>query len=129
MVNHFWLVKVEKMFPGDLDKLASLSVIEEGPVKMVRMAHLSIVGSHTVNGVAELHTQLIKTSLFKDFTLMRPNKFQNKTNGVTPRRWIKCCNPWLSAIYDKYLEKPNQWLLDGKLLEALLPKRKDKAFL
>lgn len=75
LLNHFWLQKVDKHFPGDLDKRAALSIIEEGPVKMVRMAHLSIVGSHTVNGVAQLHTQLIKTTLFHDFHQMKPKKF------------------------------------------------------
>jgi starch phosphorylase len=67
---------------------------------MVKMANLCIVGSHTVNGVAELHTGLIKTKLFKDFYEMNPKKFQNKTNGVTPRRWILCANPRLAEIYN-----------------------------
>lgn len=76
------------------------------------MANLCIISSHVVNGVAEIHTNLIKESIFKDFYEMNPNKFQNKTNGITPRRWIKCANPWLSDIYDKYLGEESNWVIN-----------------
>jgi len=97
------------MFPGNTEILGRMSIIDEGPPKRVRMANLSIVGTHTVNGVAFVHSQLIKEVLFKDFFLMVPKKFKNITNGVTPRRWIVAANPWLTALYDKHLvdEKDN----------------------
>lgn len=75
-----------------------MSLIEEGYDKKVRMAFLSIVCSHTVNGVAALHSELLKKTIFKDFDEMFPGKLQNKTNGVTPRRWLHCCNPGLSNL-------------------------------
>lgn len=90
------------------------------------MAHLSIVGSHAVNGVAMLHTHLIRTTLFKDFVAMKAEKFQNKTNGVTPRRWIRCCNPGLAELYDRLMPtSSSQWLLHPQVLQTLLPLRED----
>jgi len=90
------LVKIE--FPGDNGKLSRMSIIEEGPVKMVRMTSLAIVGSHTVNGVAALHTEILKDKVFNDFYELWPEKFQNKTNGITPRRWLKKSNKELSEL-------------------------------
>lgn len=75
-----------------------MSIIEEGNTKMVRMAILATVGSHAINGVAEIHSGLVKTSLFPEFVELAPGKFQNKTNGVTPRRWILEANPGLSEV-------------------------------
>ena len=75
-------------YPGNERKIRDLSIIEEGPVKMVRMAHLAIIGSHSVNGVAELHSQLLKERIFPDFHQFFPGKFNSKTNGITPRRWL-----------------------------------------
>lgn len=98
MINYVWLQKVNKKFPGNIDKLRELSIIEESSPKRVKMAHLCIVGSHAVNGVAQIHSDLIKTTLFKDFYEYFPNKFQNKTNGVTPRRWLVLCNPILADL-------------------------------
>ena len=85
-------------FPGDDARVRRMSIIEEGSEKKVRMAHLAVVGSHAVNGVAALHTDLLKRDVLRDFAEMTPAKFSNKTNGVTPRRWLHQCNPRLSAI-------------------------------
>lgn len=92
---------VSKQWPGDIGKLAELSIIQEGAPKMIRMAYLSVFGSHTTNGVAALHTDLLKRYLFKSFYELFPERFQNKTNGITPRRWLKACNEGLSALIDR----------------------------
>lgn len=96
LINFFWLQKISKKIENDDAKLKSLSIVEESNPKRIRMAHLCIVGSHKVNGVAALHSELLKTTLFKDFYELNPNKFVNVTNGVTTRRWIACCNPLLA---------------------------------
>jgi starch phosphorylase len=93
--------EVAKRWPGDIGKLAELSIIEEGAPKMIRMAYLSVIGSHTTNGVAALHTDLLKRYLFKSFYELFPGRFQNKTNGITPRRWLKACNEGLSSLIDR----------------------------
>ncbi|PFH57645.1 hypothetical protein XA68_14755 [Ophiocordyceps unilateralis] len=98
-INLFFLQRVEKAFPKDPDMLTRMSIIEESQPKMVRMAHLAIVGSHKVNGVAELHSDLIKTTIFRDFVKLEgPDKFTNVTNGITPRRWLYQANPRLSEL-------------------------------
>jgi starch phosphorylase len=98
-INLFFLQSVERRFPQDLDMLARVSVIEEGQPKLVRMAYLAIIGSHKVNGVAELHSDLIKTTIFKDFVkIYGPDKFTNVTNGITPRRWLNQANPRLAEL-------------------------------
>ncbi|CCC14398.1 hypothetical protein SMACR_09126 [Sordaria macrospora] len=98
-INLFFLQTVERKFPKNRDMLARVSIIEESQPKMVRMAHLAIVGSHKVNGVAELHSDLIKTTIFKDFVeVFGPDKFTNVTNGITPRRWLHQANPRLSEL-------------------------------
>lgn len=89
---------VEAHWPGDNEKKRELSIIEEGAVQMVRMAYLSVVGSHSTNGVAALHTELLKSNLFPAFNELYPNRFNNKTNGITPRRWLKQCNPELAEL-------------------------------
>lgn len=97
-INKHFLDAVEATWPGDVEKKRRLSLIEEGGNRMVRMAHLSVVGSHSVNGVAALHTQLLKSDLFPEFDELYPGKFNNKTNGITPRRWLLACNPRLSEL-------------------------------
>ncbi len=92
---------VSKQWPGDVGKLAEMSIIEEGAPKMIRMAYLSVVGCHTTNGVAALHTDLLKRNLFRNFYELFPGRFQNKTNGITPRRWLKACNEGLSSLIDR----------------------------
>ena len=97
-INDSFLASVKKQFPDDTDLLRRISFIEENDHKQIRMPYLSIVGSHTINGVAELHTELLKTTVFKDFYKLFPERFQNKTNGITPRLWLRNVNPELSKI-------------------------------
>jgi glycogen phosphorylase len=97
-INKHFLDTVEAKWPGDLKMKQTLSLIEEGSNQKIRMAHLSVVGSHSVNGVAALHTALLKKNLFPEFDELYPGKFNNKTNGITPRRWLLACNPGLSKL-------------------------------
>ncbi|GME77667.1 unnamed protein product [Ambrosiozyma monospora] len=98
-INLFFLQSVAKKFPEERDLLTRVSIVEESSPKNIRMAHLAIVGSHKVNGVAELHSELIKTTIFKDFVkIYGAEKFTNVTNGITPRRWLKQANPELSEL-------------------------------
>lgn len=98
---------VEKKWPGDAQKVAELSLIEESRPQQIRMAYLAVVGSHTVNGVAALHTELLKKHVFSSFDELYPGKILNKTNGITPRRWLKACNPELSGLIDRSIG--NDW--------------------
>jgi starch phosphorylase len=97
-INDLFLANVKKQFPDDADLLRRISFIEENDHKQIRMPYLSIVGSHTINGVAALHTELLKTTVFKDFYKLFPKRFQNKTNGITPRLWLRNANPELSEL-------------------------------
>ncbi len=106
-INHRFLQEVENMWPGDNDKKRKLSIIEEGNDKMVRMGNLSVIGSFAVNGVAEIHSRLVKENLFPEFEAMWPGKLTNVTNGITPRRWLKACNPALSKLIDSKID--NDW--------------------
>jgi len=127
-INLFFLQAVERMYPGDRGILNRISVIEEGFPQYVRMAHLAVVGSHTVNGVAELHSHLIRTTIFQDFVkYYGESKFQNKTNGVTPRRWLHQCNPKLSDLITETLGS-HEWLKDLYQLKKLAKYADDKAF-
>lgn len=118
-INLFFLQKVEKKFPGDRERLRRMSIIEEGHPQNVRMAFLAIVGSHTVNGVAELHSNLIKNVIFTDFVeYFEGNKFMNVTNGITPRRWLHQCNPLLSDFIIQKLGS-DRWIKDLTQLSKL----------
>ena len=97
-VNQRFLNQVVHRYPGDDERIRRMSMIDEGGDRRVRMAHLAVVGSHHVNGVAQLHTELMKSTIFADFHQLYPGKFVNKTNGVTPRRWLYHCNPLLSQL-------------------------------
>jgi glycogen phosphorylase len=102
-INHHFLSRVNTRWPGDVARLARMSIIEEGDEKQVRMAHLATVGSHSVNGVAKLHSELVKSDLLRDFYELFPERFNNKTNGVTPRRWLLYANPRLSQLIAELL--------------------------
>ncbi|XP_062892692.1 glycogen phosphorylase, muscle form [Mobula hypostoma] len=97
-INRRHLENVSKLYPGDHDRLRRMSLIEEGGLKRINMAHLCIVGAHAVNGVARIHSEILKKTIFKDFYELEPDKFQNKTNGITPRRWLVLCNTGLADV-------------------------------
>lgn len=97
-INNQLMDTVESKWPGDDAMKQGLSIIEENHPKMVRMANLAVVGSHTVNGVAAIHSELLKTRLFPDFNALYPGKFTNMTNGITPRRWLQSCNRDLASL-------------------------------
>jgi len=127
-INARLLKSVAAMWPGDAAKLRECSLIEEGPHKMVRMANLAVVGSHAVNGVAALHTELLRRDLFPQFDALYPGKFQNKTNGITPRRWLAQCNPGLSALITRTLGSAVCWERDLDLLRGLDAQADSAAF-
>jgi len=116
-INSRFLAEVAEKWPNDDAKLASMSIIEEGHQKQVRMANLAIVGSFSVNGVAALHSELLKKGLFNDFYQLWPEKFNNKTNGVTQRRWMAWCNPELSELITDKIG--DGWITDLSQLEEL----------
>ncbi len=126
-INARFLAEVARTWPGDLGRLQRMSIIEEGPHPQVRMAYLAIVGSFSVNGVAELHSRLLQQGLFRDFYDFWPHKFNNKTNGVTPRRWLAWCNPELSGLITETLGG-DAWVTDLQLLSQLVPSADDAAF-
>uniref|UniRef100_C6E6I4 Alpha-1,4 glucan phosphorylase n=1 Tax=Geobacter sp. (strain M21) TaxID=443144 RepID=C6E6I4_GEOSM len=102
-INEHFLKQIRERFPGDPERLSRMSIVEEHWERKIRMAHLAIVGSHSVNGVAALHTEILKNELFRDFYEMYPERFNNKTNGITQRRWLKMSNPPLSSLIDDYI--------------------------
>ncbi len=125
-INRRFLDEVRGRFPNDPGMMARLSIIEEGSEKRVRMAHLAIVGSHSVNGVAALHSEIIKNSLFRDFYTLYPERFNNKTNGITPRRWLKLCNPGLSNLITESIG--DGWTSNLDLLKGIIPFAEKKDF-
>lgn len=126
-INHRFLINIKETFPDDLDRLRRMSIIDESyGDKQVRMAHLSIVGSHSVNGVSWLHTKILKEKVFKDFYDIWPGRFNNKTNGITQRRWLKLCNPELSRFISENIGE--KWVANLFELKKLIPFANDKAF-
>ena len=125
-INFRWLKDVARKYPGDVKKLRNLSIIEEGPIKRINMANLAIVGSHKVNGVSELHSQLLKEQVFKDFYEFSPQKFTNMTNGITPRRWLKESNLSLAQLITENIG--NEWIVDLYQLKKLEPFAQNEQF-
>ncbi|HSM84855.1 MAG TPA: glycogen/starch/alpha-glucan phosphorylase [Candidatus Limnocylindrales bacterium] len=109
-INHQFLRTVSRRWPVDMERQRRMSIIEEGPEKQVRMAHLAIVGSHAINGVSRLHTELLQSNLVPDFAALWPERFSNKTNGVAPRRWLLKANPGLSALLTRTVGE--SWIAD-----------------
>ena len=118
-INRRFLREVSVRYLGNEYKMNRMSLIEEGPEKQIRMAHLAIIGSHAVNGVAELHTRLRREKELKDFDELYPGKFSNKTNGVTPRRWLLAANPDLSELITRHIG--DVWITDLNQLRKLGP--------
>lgn len=125
-INHRFLQMVNQHFPGDTALLQRVSIIDETHGRRVRMAHLAVVGSHTVNGVAALHSELLKTTLFADFNKIYPGKLTNVTNGITPRRWLNQANPLLTELLAKQIG--NGFQKDLSLIKQIEPLAENPAF-
>jgi starch phosphorylase len=125
-INRRFLDEVRARFPGDEARVARMSLIDESAGRSVRMAHVATVGSHTVNGVARLHSELLRTSVLRDFHELSPETFQSKTNGVTPRRFLALDNPRLTRLISQ--EIPGDWLASLDRLRELEPRAKDPGF-
>ncbi len=125
-INMRFLREVALKFPGDNDLLRRVSLIDEADAKRIRMAHLCIIGSHAINGVSRLHSELLKTQLFKDFYLIYPEKFNNKTNGITQRRWLLKSNQSLAGLISEVIG--DKWAVDYREMEKLLPFKDEKSF-
>jgi starch phosphorylase len=125
-INHRFLREMAQKFPGDHARLRRMSIVEEGPMRMIRMAHLAIVGSHSLNGVAAIHTEIIKNLVFRDFYEVWPERFNNKTNGITPRRWLRKANRALSTLISSRIGPG--WVKDLDELRKLSPHAEDAEF-
>ena len=125
-INHRFLEHARKKYPNDRSRIERLSLIEENPVKSVRMSNLSIVGSHAVNGVAQLHSDILKNKVFKDYNDLFPDRFHNITNGITQRLWLKSCNPELAELITETVGE--EWTTHLDTLRQLLPYAKDDNF-
>jgi starch phosphorylase len=125
-INARFMRNVATRWPLNDDRLGRMSIIDEGGEKYVRMAHLAIVGSCSVNGVAKLHTELLKTEVLRDFAELWPERFNNKTNGITPRRWLLSANPALAHLITEYIG--DQWITDLDQLRKLEPLVEDPVF-
>lgn len=125
-INARFLQQVEVRFPNDLERVKRMSLVEEGENRQVRMANLAIVGSHKINGVSALHSELLKEFTVRDFAEMWPERFNNKTNGITHRRWLLVCNPGLSNLITSKIG--DGWIKDFDQLKKLEPFAEDRAF-
>ncbi|RDI90196.1 glycogen phosphorylase, muscle form [Thermosipho africanus Ob7] len=126
-INARFLDNVSKYYPGNVEKIRNVSIFEEGHVKQARMANLSVVGSFSVNGVSKLHTEILKERVFKDFYDIWPEKFNNKTNGITQRRWLLQSNPELSKLITDTIG--DEWIVNLDHLKNLEKYADDKVFL
>ena len=125
-INRRFLEDVRSRYPGDETRVANVSLIEEGPIQKVRMANLAIVGSHSTNGVAAIHSGLLRTVTVKDLAEIFPERFNNKTNGVTPRRWLLLANPTLARVITEAIG--DRWTVDLEELRRLKPLATDSGF-
>jgi starch phosphorylase len=125
-INGRFLAGVQQRFPGDDKRLRRMSLIEETPARQVRMANLAIVGTHSTNGVAQIHSDLLRTHVVSDFAELFPERFNNKTNGVTPRRWLLLANPDLAGLVTESIG--DDWVADLGQLRQFLPLAEDKGF-
>jgi glycogen phosphorylase len=125
-INHRFLEDVRLLYPGDEARVQRMSLIEEAPARKVRMAHLAVVGSHSTNGVAAIHSDLLRTHVLHDFSDIFPDRFNNKTNGVTPRRWLQQSNPVLSQLITETIG--DAWVTDLSQLRRLLPVAENESF-
>jgi starch phosphorylase len=125
-INHRFLADVNERYPGDEQRARRMSLIEETPSQQVRMANLAVVGTHSTNGVAAIHSELLRTKTLADFAQMFPEKFNNKTNGVTPRRWLRLANPALARLLTSAIGE--DWVTDLSQLRKLVPLAKDASF-
>ncbi|MBI5462823.1 MAG: glycogen/starch/alpha-glucan phosphorylase [Gammaproteobacteria bacterium] len=125
-INHRFLEEVRHKYPGDTERMRRMSLIDERGTRRVRMAHLAIVGSHKVNGVSQIHTDLMRDTIFKDFDQCYPDRIINITNGVTPRRWVNQANPGLSKLVSSRIR--HDWIGDLGEIEQLAPFADDAAF-
>jgi starch phosphorylase len=118
-INHHFLQRVTAVWPGELDRMRRMSIVEEGHPRQIRMAHLAVVGTHAVNGVSALHSHLLQTSLLADFAELWPERFSNVTNGITQRRWVLQANPRLAALISTTIG--SDWITNLDALRALEP--------
>ncbi|MBF0619187.1 MAG: glycogen/starch/alpha-glucan phosphorylase [Candidatus Omnitrophica bacterium] len=125
-LNRRFLDEVSRKFPGDAERMGRMSCIQEGDQKRVRMAHVAIVGSFSTNGVSALHTELLKAQLFRDFYEMYPERFNNKTNGITPRRWLLKANPKMADLLNETIG--DKWVTDLSQLERIAEYQDNKEF-
>jgi starch phosphorylase len=125
-INELFMRQVSASFPGDYDRMRRMSIISEDGEKSVCMANLAIVGSHSVNGVSALHSQILKDDLFHDFYELWPERFNNKTNGITQRRWLKHANHWLADLISSRIG--DDWVTDLHQLKKLIPLADDPEF-
>jgi len=125
-INRRFLGDVRGRFPADKDRIQRVSLVEDGPESKVRMANLAVVGSHSTNGVAEIHSKLLRETTLKDLAEIFPERFNNKTNGVTPRRWLQLCNPGLSALITDAIG--DGWIADLSELSKLRAFMEDSGF-
>jgi starch phosphorylase len=125
-INRRFLEEVASRFPGDTARLQRMSIIDDSGEKQVRMAYLAIVAGHSVNGVSALHSEILKDDLFHDFYELWPARFNNKTNGITQRRWLRHCNPYLSDLISEAIG--DKWTTDLDELQKLKPLAEDSEF-
>jgi starch phosphorylase len=125
-INRRLLEDVKALYPGDKERVRRMSLVEENGGRKIRMANLAIVGSHSTNGVAAIHSKLLRTTTVKEMAEMFPERFNNKTNGVTPRRWLLLANPWLSEVITVAIG--NGWITDLNQLRKLKPLAGDRNF-